>query len=55
MKISGNENILKGWEAERYAETYLLNQGLILLERNYRCRFGEIDLVMQARNDHRIH
>ena len=47
MKISGNENISKGWEAERYAETYLLNQGLTLIERNYRCRFGEIDLVMQ--------
>lgn len=47
MKVSGNENILKGREAERCAETYLLNQGLVLMERNYRCRFGEIDLVMR--------
>jgi putative endonuclease len=39
-----------GENAERVAETYLVDQGLILVARNYRCRFGEIDLVMQERD-----
>lgn len=38
---------LKGDEAEQYAERYLQSQGLVLVERNYRCRFGEIDLIMR--------
>lgn len=37
----------KGHEAERRAENFLQQQKLRLLERNYRCRFGEIDLIMQ--------
>ncbi|HRQ04860.1 MAG TPA: YraN family protein [Nitrosomonas halophila] len=37
----------KGHEAERRAENFLQQQKLKLLERNYRCRFGEIDLIMQ--------
>lgn len=32
---------------ERQAEEYLLARGLVLLERNFRTRYGEIDLVMQ--------
>ena len=31
---------------ERQAETYLLEHGLILLDRNYRTPYGELDLVM---------
>lgn len=38
---------MNGSEAERYAEAYLLRHDLVLLQRNYRCRFGEIDLIMQ--------
>jgi putative endonuclease len=38
---------LNGSEAERYAELFLRRHGLVLLQRNYRCRFGEIDLIMQ--------
>ena len=38
---------MNGDEAEKYAEEFLQRQGLILLERNYRCRFGEIDLIMR--------
>lgn len=38
---------MKGREAERYAEEFLLRRNLVLLHRNYRCRFGEIDLVMR--------
>jgi len=33
--------------AEQTAARYLQGLGLKLLETNYRCRFGEIDLVMQ--------
>lgn len=35
-----------GAAGERDAEQYLKHQGLILVERNYRCRSGEIDLIM---------
>lgn len=38
---------LLGQRAERRAETYLLRQGLRMIERNYRCRLGEIDLIMR--------
>jgi len=37
---------MKGADAEQIAAEYLSQQGLILVERNYRCRFGEIDLIM---------
>ena len=33
--------------AEDKACNYLQQQGLILLTQNYRCRFGEVDLIMQ--------
>ena len=35
-----------GSEAEDSALAYLKNAGLKLIHRNYRCRAGEIDLVM---------
>ena len=37
----------QGRQAEDRALVYLRRQGLHLVERNYRCRFGEIDLVMR--------
>lgn len=36
-----------GMAAEALAADYLRRNGLELLEANYRCRFGEIDLVMR--------
>jgi putative endonuclease len=36
-----------GKDAERRAEQWLRQSGLQLVERNYRCRGGEIDLIMQ--------
>ena len=33
--------------AEQLACDYLVKKGLTLIKRNFRCRFGEIDLVMQ--------
>lgn len=37
----------RGRDAEARAGRYLAGHGLKLLARNYRCRFGELDLVMQ--------
>ena len=36
-----------GQAAEDFACHYLQDQGLLLIERNYRCKRGEIDLVMR--------
>lgn len=37
----------KGSSAEHRAAVFLQQQKLRLLKKNYRCRFGEIDLIMQ--------
>ena len=37
----------KGQQKERLAEQYLIQQGLRPLTRNFRCKMGEIDLVMR--------
>jgi putative endonuclease len=34
-----------GAEAEQKAAAFLERAGLAIVERNYRCRFGEIDLI----------
>lgn len=36
-----------GAQAEQLAAQFLLQRGLSLLHRNYRCRYGEIDLIMR--------
>lgn len=38
-----------GEQAERIAATYLQRKGLALVDANYRCRWGEIDLVLRDR------
>ena len=38
---------LQGQAAEEAAQTYLEHQGLRLIERNFHCKMGEIDLIMQ--------
>ncbi|SOD40154.1 YraN family protein [Nitrosovibrio sp. Nv4] len=38
---------MDGSEAERYAESFLRHHNLVLIQRNYHCRFGEIDLIMR--------
>lgn len=40
----------KGAAAEDAAAAFLANRGLKLIERNYRCRFGEIDLILRDGN-----
>ncbi|CAI8868429.1 YraN family protein [Methylocaldum szegediense] len=44
MKALGQD---KGRIAEDEALNFLQMQGLRLIERNYRCRYGEIDLIME--------
>jgi len=39
----------RGTWAEDAAAAFLVKRGLSLIERNYRCRFGEIDLVLRDR------
>jgi putative endonuclease len=34
-----------GFDAERIAEQYLKDQGLVPVTQNFRCRMGEIDLI----------
>jgi putative endonuclease len=38
---------LLGQSAEARAESFLNSHGLVSVARNWRCRFGEIDLIMQ--------
>lgn len=37
----------EGARAEKLAAAFLARQGLTLVEQNYRCRFGEIDLILR--------
>ena len=40
------EHLESGRIAERLALTYLTSHGLVHVASNYRCRYGEIDLIM---------
>jgi putative endonuclease len=40
-------SIRKGLRYEDRARIYLQNQGLNLLQQNFSCRYGEIDLIMR--------
>lgn len=42
-----DDHLRKGRAAEDWVLAHLERQGMRLLERNYRSRFGEIDLIMQ--------
>ena len=41
------KHLLRGESAEQEACQYLIKQNLKLITRNYRCKFGEIDIVMK--------
>lgn len=47
MTASTQSTVQRGQQAEDLAYQYLEAQGLKLVERNYRCARGEIDLIMQ--------
>jgi len=38
---------IDGDAGERLAESYLEKKGLLLVERNFRCKGGEIDIIMR--------
>lgn len=42
-----NRNSATGRKSERHAEQFLRAQGLTLVKRNFRCKTGEIDLIMR--------
>lgn len=42
-----SNTITVGKHAEKQAEVFLHKKGLTTILRNFRCRFGEIDLIMQ--------
>ena len=47
MTVNGKQVL--GKEGERVAELYLKNKGYRLIERNYRCALGELDLIVLDR------
>ena len=50
MATAGTGPADTGRAAEDHALATLQNAGLRLLQRNFRCRFGEIDLIMRDGN-----
>lgn len=44
-KEKKNENQTSGKKAEELAKAYLKQKGFLILEQNYRCRRGEVDLI----------
>ena len=50
MSVNNARQVL-GKEGERIAERFLKKKGYKLVERNYRCAAGEIDLILL---DHRV-
>lgn len=49
MMTAINGKLLLGKEGERVAERYLQKKGYMLVERNYRCPAGELDLIVLDR------
>jgi putative endonuclease len=44
---TGRQNSALGAYGERVAERYLVDDGLTVLDRNWRCAAGELDLVLR--------
>ena len=45
--MSSNKSKQKGDQGESEAQRFLEQKGLALIQKNYRCKQGEIDLIMQ--------
>ncbi len=41
----GEQNLATGAAGEELATDYLVKQGYVILERNFRCKGGEVDIV----------
>jgi putative endonuclease len=48
MSVENTKKLL-GEEGERVAERYLKKKGYVLVEKNYRCHGGELDLIVLDR------
>ena len=48
LKLSRLGRASRGTTAEQLAERHLVEAGLRIVERNYRCRAGEIDLIAES-------
>jgi len=44
------EHLQQGLAAEKVAATFLQQQGLTLVAKNFSCKYGEIDLIMRDAN-----
>ena len=44
------EHLQQGLAAEQVAATFLQQQGMTLIEKNFGCKYGEIDLIMRDAN-----
>ncbi len=40
-------HLLRGENSERIASLFLIDQGLKLIDKNFQCKYGELDLVMR--------
>jgi len=49
--LSRSNNIVKGREGEDIAAACLRKEGYRIIERNYRCRYGEIDIIAMDADD----
>ncbi len=50
MHKSLTPHLLCGQLAEQQALAYLLSQGLTFVDKNFNCRYGELDLIMTEQN-----
>jgi putative endonuclease len=51
MSLLDNNKLNIGHHYETLAQDYLARQGLVFIEKNYRKKCGEIDLIMRERNE----
>lgn len=47
QKLFRPKHIIRGEQSEQLALKYLLNKGLTIVTQNFRCKYGEIDLIMR--------
>lgn len=45
--INRTAHLIKGEKAEQLACSYLLNQGLQLIDKNFHSKYGELDIIMR--------
>lgn len=47
MRHKPTNSMQQGWHYEELGLRFLLDQGLVFIARNYRCKWGELDLLME--------